>query len=339
MLIQDCNNGVINATPVFQSILNAPASGCTIHCTVPAGTYRLDTSPVAGAGKVIWHLEPGVTFTGSGALPFVTPTKYHGTHKGHGYNSNTVGGSVERIVSKLTPEDSVFMVSTENYGGSTIWPEDAVLVHFKATNSDECPRAWTQNTNMVKQSTAPDNYSCGMEISVQNQTAETGAPNTSGCIQGMFVSYVHHNNGSNYGSAAYVVGGSGASATAGWKHGMWIDNITTGGNAITVKNSGANPMDSGLDTRGVTGSFGTGAITLGNNHKVTAKDATGVTRNVVNLDSGGYLQISESAVPVVINGPMLISNANITTTAGAPTGKYLVWAINGVNYKTALLAM
>lgn len=336
---QKYGNGVLNATPAFQEVLNAPCAGATIRCEVPAGTYKLDTSPVAGSGKVIWNLHSGVTFTGSGTLPFVTPTKYQGAHKGHGFNSTVVGGSVERIVSKLTPEDSVFMLSTENYGGSTIFPEDAVLLHAKATNSNECPRAWTQNTNIVKQSTATNNYSCGMEVSVQNQTSETGLPNASGCIQGVFVSYIHHDSGSNYGSAAYVVGGNGASASYGWKYGMWIDNIATGGTAITVKNSSGNAMDSALDTRSVTGAFGTGAVTLGNNHKIAAKDQTGVMRNVATLDSGGYLQISESAVPVVINGPMLISNANIATTAGAPTGKYLVWAINGVNYKIALLAM
>lgn len=337
---QSYGNGILNATPAFQEVMNAPCATATIHCEVPAGTYRLDTSPVPGAGKVIWHLDSGVVFTGPGTLPFFAPTKYQGSHKGTGYTGTVVGGAVERVVSKLCPGDSISMLSTENYGGSTIFPSDAVLLHAKATNSDAAPRTWTQNNNIVKISAAPTNYSCGLEISVQNQTTEVTDPNSpTGSLQGLFVSYIDTGVGNNYASAAVAIAGTGASASSGFKNGVWIDNITTGGNGITLKNSGANAMDSGLDTRGVAGAFGTGAITLGNNHKIAAKDPSGTMRNVAVLDAGGYLQISEAAIPVVINGPMLIQNANITATAGAPTGKYLVWAINGVNYKTALLAM
>lgn len=334
------NDGVVDATPAFQAVLDLPASGKTIKCVIPRGTYKLDSSPVAGSGKVIWELESGVLFSGSGVLPFVAPTKYQGAHKGHGFNSTVVGGAVERIVSKLTPEDSVFMLSTENYGGSTIFPSDAVLLHAKATNSDSAPRAWTQNNNIVKISAAPTNYSCGLEISVQNQTSEVTDPNSAtGSIQGLFVSYIDTGAGNNYASAAVAIAGTGASASSGFKNGVWIDNITTGGNGITLKNSGSNAMDAGLDTRGVTGSFGSGAITLGNNHKITGKDSTGSTKNLVNLDASNYLQVGDSSTPTVLNGNgLLLPNIPTATTAGAVV-KYAVVAIGGANYKLALYAM
>ena len=210
---QSFGNGVINATPAFQAVMNAPCASATIHCEVPAGTYRLDTSPVSGTGKVIWHLDAGVVFTGPGTLPFFAPTKCQGAHTGTGFDRTVVGGAVERTVSKLCPGDSVSMLSTENYGGSTIFPSDAVLLHAKATNSDAAPRAWTQNNNIVKISAAPGNYSCGFEISVQNQTSEVTDPNSAtGSIQGLFVSYIDTGAGNNYASAAIAVSGTGASA-------------------------------------------------------------------------------------------------------------------------------
>jgi hypothetical protein len=333
-------NGVLNATPAFQAVMNAPCATATIYCEVPAGTYRLDTSPVPGVGKVIWHLDSGAVFTGPGTLPFFAPTKYQGSHKGTGYTGTVVGGAVERVVSKLCPGDSISMLSTENYGGSTIYPSDAVLLHAKATNSDAAPRTWTQNNNIVKISAAPNNYSCGLEISVQNQTTEVTDPNSAtGSLQGLFVSYIDTGAGNNYASAAVVIAGTGASASSGFKTGLWIDNITTGGNGITLKNSGSNAMDSGIDTRGVTGAFGTGAITLGNNHKITGKNAAGSTKTLVNLDSSDYLQVGDSSIPIVLNGNgLLMPNLPTATTAGAVV-KYAIVAIAGVNYKIPLYAM
>lgn len=332
------NDGVVNATPAFQAVYDLPAAGKTIRCSIPRGVYRLDTTPVPGTGKVIWDFEPGATITGS-SLPFATPIKYQGTHIGLGLDAAVVGGAVERIVSKLTPEDSVLMVSTENYGGSTIFPEDAVLVHFKATNSDASPRAWTQNNNIVKQSVAVDNYSCGLEISVQNQTTECTAPNTTGCIVGYFASYINSNVGNNYGSAAYVIGGTGASAANGWKYGLWIDAITTGGTGIDFRTSGSNAMAYGLSTTNVTANFTVGAIALGNGHKIVSKDAAGNIKNITNLDSGGYLQISDTGVPVVLNGSgLLLPSIPTSPTSGAMQG-YIVVAIAGVNRKIPYYAM
>lgn len=337
---QTYGNGILNATPAFQAVMNAPCASATIHCEVPAGTYRLDTSPVPGAGKVIWHLDSGVVFTGSGTLPFVTPTKYQGAHKGPGYNSTVVGGAVERIVSKLTPEDSVFMLSTENYGGSTIFPSDAVLLHVKATNSDAAPRTWTQNNNIVKISAAPTNYSCGLEISVQNQTTEVTDPNSAtGSLQGLFVSYIDTGAGNNYASAAIAISGTGASAASGFKTGLWIDNITTGGNAITVKNNGSNAMDAALDTRGVTGAFGSGAVVLGNGHRLASNNPAGAAKNMMNMDSGGYFQVGDSSIPMVLNtAGFLLQGIATAPTAGAIAG-YIVLAINGVNRKIPFYAM
>lgn len=337
-IVSGCNDGVVNATPAFQAVLNLPSAGKTIRCFVPRGTYRLDTAPVLGAGNVIWELESGVSFVGN-SLSFNSPVKYQGKHVGGGFNTSVVGGAVERTVSKLVLEDSVVMVSTDNYSGSTIFPTDAVLVHHKATNSAATPRAWTVNSNIVKQSTAANNYSCGHEISVQNQTTETGLPNDTGCIMAFFASYIDSGVSGNYGSAAYVIGGTGANASNGWKYGLWVDAITTGGTGINFRTSGTNSMGYGISTMDVTAAFSGGAIGLGNGHKIVSKDNAGVVRNVANLDTSNYLQIGDSAVPIVLNGNgLLVPNLPTATTAGA-IQKYGIIAVGGVNYKIPLYAM
>ena len=118
-----------------------------------------------------------------------------------------------------------------------------------------------------------------------------------------------------------------------------MDGITTGGNGITIRNSGSNAMAAALDTRGYSGNFSVGALALGNGHRVTANDPSGAAKNMMNMDAGGYFQMGDSSVPMVLNtAGFLLQGIATAATAGADAG-YIVLAINGVNRKIKLSAM
>lgn len=340
-------DGVADDTAAFQSVYNDVAAGATMRCTVPPGTYRLATSPVIGAGCVIWEFDPGAVISGPGTLPYTSPPINKGKRVNTGQPIAPFQGGIQRFDSPLVMGDTAHAFFSSGYLGPITKPEDAVLFGAYAVDSVDHPRTWTQNINIVKQTSGSlieDNYACGIEISVQNQTNVVGAPNADECLMGLFASYIKSAAGSDKASAAVVVAGDGATSTQGWQSGVWIDNIVSNGVGIRIGNiNGGQAMGAALDTRDHAGPFQVAAILLGNNHRILSNNPAGVARNLIHLDGSDYLQIGGTGISggTVINTPgLLLPNipTQTTATAGAatlpsnPVG-FITVTIGGTNRK------
>ena len=321
-------DGVINDTPAFQSIYNLGVAGKTIYCRVPASSaaYVLSSSPVVGAGPVIFVQDAGVSFTGAGTLPFMAPVGNKGFRVGSGQPTSPFQGGIVRIDTQMTRGDTQVAIFSHNYGGSITLPEDAVLTGSYAVDSVDTPRTWAQNTNIVKtttSSTFADNFCCGIEISVQNQTAVVASPDAKESIIGFFVSYINPGGaGTSVGSAAIKIDGSGATSVRGWQQGIWIDNVVHNGTGLRIGNvNGTQSMGAAIDLRPHSGPFVTGAILLGNSHKVRANNTLGSAQELISLDGSNFLQLGDASMTagLVLQPPALLL-PNIATTAGASVG-------------------
>lgn len=340
-------NGIIDEASAFQAVYNLPASGATIYCLIPAGTYKLNTSPIAGAGSVIFVSQPGVIFTGAGTLPFTAPPINKGFRVGTGQPTNPAQGGILRLDVDLTRGDTEFALFTKDYTGSVTDVNDAVLFGAYAVDGTSTPRVWSQNINIVKKTTGSGiaaNYACGIEVSAQNNTTVTGAPNNTDCLMAFFASYIGTGVGVNKGSAGFTVGGNGATANQGWNFGLWIDNITDNGVGISIRNASGNRiMGAALDTRSHIGAFQGAAILLGNNHTILSNDSGGTARPILNFDASNYLQIGDVSITngIVLNSAGLLlpnittsgtANAGAATLPANPVG-FIQIAIAGTNRK------
>lgn len=309
----------------FQRVYDLGEAGKTIYCTVPAGNYSLSASPTTGSGPVIFVQYPGASFTGAGTLPFMKPVVNKGFRVGTGQPLSAEEGGIVRVDVQLNSGDTQVAIFTHNYLGPITLTEDAVLVGMYAVDNADNLRVWSQNNNIVKtQSGGVNNLCVGIEVSVQNQTTVAVSPGAVDSIVGFFASYIRPaGSATSQASAGLMVEGDGATANRGWKYGVWVDNIVNGGTGIHIGNaSGAQSMGAGLITTGHAGTFVTGAVWLGNAHKIVANNTGAAVRNLIHLDASNFLQIGDASnsVGCVINsGGLLLPNVPTTGTASAGT--------------------
>lgn len=118
--------GTADSATAFQAVLNRPASGKTIYCHVPDGTWKISTALSAGSGKVIWLWGRNVTLTGTqtASLPFV-PSKTM-------LNGSPVGPAVP--VTTLVDGTASVPLTTLDYTTPTIYLER----HSNTTAASSC---------------------------------------------------------------------------------------------------------------------------------------------------------------------------------------------------------
>lgn len=176
--------------------------------------------------------------------------------------------------------------------------EDYILWQPFAKNSAAFPRVWAGNpvaVKAVKSPTATNPLVIGWEISVTNDTDEASDPNptgSNGAVLGLYISYI---NTVNNGSAAMYVTGIAAGTNIGWKHGLFLDGIATGGTGISVRNAvGSNAMNVGLDLSTHTGNFGIAAILLKSGHRISGKKTDGVVRELIYVNGANVMVVGDA---------------------------------------------
>jgi hypothetical protein len=230
--------------------------------------------------------------------------------------------------------------------------EDYILIQPFAKNSAVVPRVWAMNPVIVKDQKHPTalNALCiGLEISATNDTDEAADPTptgANGALIGLYVSYI---NTVNQGSAAAYITGIAAGALKGWKHGVWIDGITTGGTGVSLHNDvGANAMAVGIDTTDHAGNFSIAAILLGNAHRLSAKKVGGAVRELIYMNGADVLVVGDANTQDYIMrffaqsyefSGIATAGAATAGAAGAPpaqVAQYMPVKVAGTNYKIPL---
>lgn len=153
----------------------------------------------------------------------------------------------------------------------------------------------------------------GMEISIANHTDERGQPLGAGMLEGLFVSYI---NTENEGSAAIVTGGISAGPTNGWRSGLWLDGISTGGTHIQLRDevSANQGVRCGIDTTGVN-NFTQGAMLLGRGHSIASLDTGGSIRTLLYIGSANEIVFGHTALPTRFQGSQFLFENTIRPAA------------------------
>lgn len=324
-------DGVTNDTAAFQAALDA---GGTVLVPRGANSYLLN-GDITLPTDAILVFDAGASISGAGQI----------LNSGVGI-SNTIPN--EEIFGKLVVRDSQYNVAYSN--GFVTYPnmgqvlrldaktkagqsgvflsgdERAPVVggtayvgfHSRHNNSSDAPKLWGFNPVVVKDitstaSTTGNSLVYGMEISVSNNTVETGTPLTNGDVGGLFISYIRDAATASF---AIATGGYPAASTPGstcFENLLWLDGVTSTGTHISLRdevsaNAGAGI---GLDTANVS-SFSTAAIRLGNEHALCGRRSdTGASVPLIKLNSSQQVVIS--------NGSQSI---RLTSTPVAETGSF-----------------
>lgn len=178
-----------------------------------------------------------------------------------------------------------FFISTEGTH-KEIADEDTVALQVVsgsrtdfANGGIEYPRVWGMNAIVAKHEDFPTSYVIGHEVSMVNYTTDHTD------VIGFLSSYVGMQEG---GKSAFESTGN----TAGWTYGLVVDAVKPTGTGIalqdTVSSNGG--MEVGIDFSGVS-SFPSGAILLGNNHFISAKNTSGVSKQVLKVNGSNDLFI------------------------------------------------
>ena len=260
------------------------------------------------------------------------------TVNGYADEKSAKAGSALRIDGTQEPGGSMVYLNS-NDRKPVISNDHYVQLHSVFYNSAGTPSAWAYNPVVVKDvdsTTAGSNTTCfGAEISISNNTTETGFPLAANNLSGIFLSYIHTLNTA---SSAICTGG----LSNGWEHGIYLDGITSDGYGIRMADD-VNPnvgMYAGIDMTAVNNFIG-GAIRLGNDHAIVGKSNTNGDRVIAKYNVGNELELGDSSNPqgtriyssaLKLNGLSLGAGTATPTTSDA----VLFLDINGVNYKVAL---
>lgn len=190
------------------------------------------------------------------------------------WNGSAWTGSQEHVSlvkgdAAVSVRDHDTVISSSFPSGKNIDPAASVLWYGHVSNSATHPQVWALNPLAIKQdSSDPDNIVVAIEASVSNNTSEADdVAGGSRSVIGVWSAYGHV---ANQGSAAFASNSLGnatvgyVDATRGWKNGLFVDGISTGGTGIRLEDANSNNggMLRGVDLSGVN-SFTDGAIVLG----------------------------------------------------------------------------
>jgi hypothetical protein len=157
-------NGVASDTTYFSA---ASVASNQVH--IPAGTYKLSTTPTSST-STIWHVEEGATFTGSGTLGGTVIN----TGKGHSYLAGGALAIYDYLISEASysafTERSIAITGGVNTSHGTGAASDA-HIGVAAFSYNDYPSgssgAWGMYSTNVRKATATGPTQ-GMEIDIAN---------------------------------------------------------------------------------------------------------------------------------------------------------------------------
>ena len=248
-------------------------------------------------------------------------------------------GSSLRVDGEQSPGGSVIFLNT-NDRKPVVAATDFVMLHSVQYNGASTPKMWGYNPVIVKDvnsvTAGSSTSSYGIEVSISNNTAETGVPLAINELTGIFCSYI---NLTGTASAAFTIGG----LSSGWEHGLYIDAIKSDGTAIKLADD-VNPnsgMRAGLDTTAVN-QFTSGAVLLGNTHKIVGKNTVNGNVPIAEVNGANEVALGNATNDMRLNFSDLKVTGGVVGASAAFPANYdatLFVTINGTNYKLPLIAV
>jgi hypothetical protein len=248
-------------------------------------------------------------------------------------------GSSLRVDGEQSTGGSVVFLNT-NDRKPVVADTDFVMLHSVQYNGASTPKMWGYNPVIVKDvdsvTAGSSTSSYGIEVSISNNTAETGVPLAINELTGIFCSYI---NLTGTASAAFTIGG----LSSGWEHGLYIDAIKPDGSAIKLADD-VNPnsgMKVGFDTTSVN-QFTAGAVLLGNTHKIVGKNTVNGNVPIAEVNGANEVALGDAANDMRLNFSDLKITGGVVGSSAAFPANYdatLFVTINGTNYKLPLIAV